>query len=39
MRFIQTYVMSSLGCLWFNRTDIKDRTIVAQRMKVQRRVD
>jgi hypothetical protein len=33
VRFIQTRILNSLGCLWFNRTDLKDRTIVAERMK------
>eukprot|EP00798_Chlamydomonas_sp_ICE-L_P015755 gene15755-21878_t len=31
--FLQTRVLSSLGCLWFNRTEAKDRSIVARRMK------
>eukprot|EP00798_Chlamydomonas_sp_ICE-L_P011855 gene11855-14960_t len=27
IRFLQTRVLSSLGCLWFDRTDMKDRSI------------
>ncbi|WIA38686.1 hypothetical protein OEZ86_001991 [Tetradesmus obliquus] len=30
--FLQTTVLDSLGCLWFNRTQAKDRSLVAQRM-------
>eukprot|EP00775_Hariotina_reticulata_P008732 gene8732-8913_t len=30
---LQTKVLDSLGCLWFNRTQAKDRLLVAQRMK------
>jgi glycerol-3-phosphate O-acyltransferase 3/4 len=26
-------VLNSLGCLWFNRTEVKDRHIVARRMR------
>eukprot|EP00955_Chlamydomonas_euryale_P106323 365697-Chlamydomonas_euryale.AAC.6 len=38
VRFIQTNVLSGLGCLWFNRNDIKDRQIVGQRMKASRHI-
>mmetsp|Transcript_12225 Transcript_12225/g.29796 ORF Transcript_12225/g.29796 Transcript_12225/m.29796 type:complete len:468 (-) Transcript_12225:358-1761(-) len=31
--FLQTRVLNTLGCLWFNRTDLKDRHIVADRMR------
>ncbi|KAK9915974.1 hypothetical protein WJX75_006800 [Coccomyxa subellipsoidea] len=31
--FLQTQVLNCLGCLWFNRTEVKDRLIVAERMK------
>jgi glycerol-3-phosphate O-acyltransferase 3/4 len=31
--FLQTRVLSCLGCLWFNRNEVKDRKIVAERMK------
>lgn len=31
--FLQTRVLGALGCLWFNRTQVKDRTLVAQRMR------
>ncbi|KAL0023423.1 hypothetical protein WJX79_010041 [Trebouxia sp. C0005] len=31
--FIQTRVLSCLGCLWFNRNEVKDRKVVGQRMK------
>eukprot|EP00879_Flechtneria_rotunda_P006477 GHRR01006806.1.p1 GENE.GHRR01006806.1~~GHRR01006806.1.p1 ORF type:complete len:372 (+),score=93.78 GHRR01006806.1:1523-2638(+) len=30
--FLQTAVLDSLGCLWFNRTQAKDRYLVARRM-------
>lgn len=30
--FLQTSVLSCLGCLWFNRTEVKDRKIVAEKM-------
>eukprot|EP00892_Ulva_mutabilis_P010122 jgi/Ulvmu1/7482/UM037_0026.1 len=30
--FLQKRVLSCLGCLWFHRTEVKDRQIVAQRM-------
>lgn len=30
---LQKKYLSSLGCLWFNRTQAKDRTLVAQRMR------
>jgi len=33
VRFLQTQVLQCLGCLWFNRTEVKDRVIVAERMK------
>eukprot|EP00195_Chlamydomonas_chlamydogama_P013694 CAMPEP_0202894212 /NCGR_PEP_ID=MMETSP1392-20130828/3661_1 /ASSEMBLY_ACC=CAM_ASM_000868 /TAXON_ID=225041 /ORGANISM="Chlamydomonas chlamydogama, Strain SAG 11-48b" /LENGTH=448 /DNA_ID=CAMNT_0049578833 /DNA_START=220 /DNA_END=1566 /DNA_ORIENTATION=- len=33
IRFLQTRILASLGCLWFNRTDMNDRHVVAQRMK------
>lgn len=29
----QTRYLASLGCLWFNRTQAKDRTLVAKRMR------
>jgi hypothetical protein len=29
--FLQTTVLESLGCIWFNRTEAKDRQIVAQK--------
>ncbi|KAI8471890.1 MAG: acyltransferase-domain-containing protein [Monoraphidium minutum] len=31
--FLQTKCLDSLGCLWFNRTEVKDRHLVAQRMR------
>ncbi|CAK0772707.1 hypothetical protein CVIRNUC_003991 [Coccomyxa viridis] len=31
--FLQTKVLNCLGCLWFNRTEVKDRLVVAERMK------
>lgn len=31
--FLQTTVLESLGCIWFNRTEAKDRQIVAQKLK------
>ncbi|KAK9790569.1 hypothetical protein WJX73_010646 [Symbiochloris irregularis] len=31
--FLQTQVLNCLGCLWFNRTEVKDRMLVMQRMK------
>ncbi|KAK9827979.1 hypothetical protein WJX81_003927 [Elliptochloris bilobata] len=31
--FLQTKVLNCLGCLWFNRTEVKDRLIVAERMR------
>ncbi|GBF93567.1 glycerol-3-phosphate acyltransferase [Raphidocelis subcapitata] len=31
--FLQTQCLDSLGCLWFNRTEVKDRHLVAQRMR------
>ncbi|KAJ9519611.1 hypothetical protein QJQ45_013373 [Haematococcus lacustris] len=31
--FIQTRILNSLGCLWFNRNDLKDRHVVAARMR------
>lgn len=30
--FLQTRVLKSLGCLWFNRTESKDRELVQRRM-------
>jgi glycerol-3-phosphate O-acyltransferase 3/4 len=30
---LQRRYLNALGCLWFNRTQAKDRTLVAQRMK------
>lgn len=30
---LQRRYLSALGCLWFNRTEAKDRTLVARRMK------
>jgi hypothetical protein len=29
--FLQTTVLESLGCIWFNRTESKDRLVVAQK--------
>ena len=31
--FLQTQVLNALGCLWFNRTEVKDRALVAERMR------
>ncbi|GIL85690.1 hypothetical protein Vretimale_13183 [Volvox reticuliferus] len=31
--FLQKRILSSLGCLWFNRTEVNDRAVVAARMK------
>eukprot|EP00878_Enallax_costatus_P003017 GHUV01003215.1.p1 GENE.GHUV01003215.1~~GHUV01003215.1.p1 ORF type:complete len:425 (+),score=75.67 GHUV01003215.1:346-1620(+) len=31
--FLQTAVLDSLGCLWFNRTQARDRQLVASRMR------
>lgn len=31
--FLQTQVLSCLGCLWFNRTEVTDRALVAARMR------
>eukprot|EP01025_Chloroclados_australasicus_P049088 TRINITY_DN557_c0_g1_i4.p1 TRINITY_DN557_c0_g1~~TRINITY_DN557_c0_g1_i4.p1 ORF type:complete len:404 (-),score=42.26 TRINITY_DN557_c0_g1_i4:514-1587(-) len=31
--FIQSKVLASLGCVWFNRAELKDRSIVFDRMK------
>eukprot|EP00884_Botryococcus_braunii_P002677 jgi/Botrbrau1/1240/Bobra.0163s0033.1 len=31
--FLQTQVLNCLGCLWFNRTEVTDRQLVAARMK------
>eukprot|EP00798_Chlamydomonas_sp_ICE-L_P015756 gene15756-21879_t len=31
--FLQTRLLTSLGCLWFNRTEAKDRSLVVRRMK------
>lgn len=31
--FLQTQVLSCLGCLWFNRTEVTDRAVVAARMR------
>lgn len=31
--FLQTQVLGCLGCLWFNRNEVKDRQIVSQRMQ------
>ncbi|CAM6037170.1 unnamed protein product [Sphagnum compactum] len=31
--FLQTTVLESLGCIWFNRTESKDRLVVAQKLK------
>lgn len=31
--FLQTKVLNSLGCLWFNRNEANDRALVARRMK------
>jgi glycerol-3-phosphate O-acyltransferase 3/4 len=31
--FLQTQVLNCLGCLWFNRTEVKDRALVADRMR------
>ncbi|OAE20071.1 hypothetical protein AXG93_2584s1550 [Marchantia polymorpha subsp. ruderalis] len=30
---LQTTVLESLGCIWFDRTESKDRSIVAQKLK------
>lgn len=30
---IQSNILESLGCIWFNRTESKDRVIVAQKIK------
>ncbi|XP_031486729.1 glycerol-3-phosphate acyltransferase 9 [Nymphaea colorata] len=30
---LQTTILESLGCIWFNRTEEKDRQIVAKKMK------
>jgi glycerol-3-phosphate O-acyltransferase 3/4 len=31
--FLQTRALGCLGCLWFNRTEVKDRALVAGRMR------
>mmetsp|Transcript_16138 Transcript_16138/g.48327 ORF Transcript_16138/g.48327 Transcript_16138/m.48327 type:complete len:213 (-) Transcript_16138:340-978(-) len=31
--FLQTQVLGCLGCLWFNRNEVRDRQLVAQRMQ------
>eukprot|EP01024_Parvocaulis_polyphysoides_P073707 TRINITY_DN9500_c2_g1_i3.p2 TRINITY_DN9500_c2_g1~~TRINITY_DN9500_c2_g1_i3.p2 ORF type:complete len:263 (-),score=17.65 TRINITY_DN9500_c2_g1_i3:159-947(-) len=31
--FMQTKVLASLGCIWFKRTEMKDRSVVFDRMK------
>ncbi|KAG2445308.1 hypothetical protein HYH02_008774 [Chlamydomonas schloesseri] len=31
--FLQKRILSSLGCLWFNRTEVNDRAVVATRMR------
>ncbi|KAG2502083.1 hypothetical protein HYH03_000575 [Edaphochlamys debaryana] len=31
--FLQTRILASLGCLWFNRTEVNDRHVVATRMR------
>eukprot|EP00270_Netrium_digitus_P009440 TRINITY_DN2867_c0_g1_i1.p1 TRINITY_DN2867_c0_g1~~TRINITY_DN2867_c0_g1_i1.p1 ORF type:complete len:409 (+),score=94.78 TRINITY_DN2867_c0_g1_i1:152-1378(+) len=31
--FLQTTVLESLGCIWFNRTEAKDRAIVAEKLR------
>ncbi|KAK1260928.1 hypothetical protein QJS04_geneDACA019113 [Acorus gramineus] len=31
--FIQTHILESLGCIWFNRTEVKDREIVAKKLR------
>jgi glycerol-3-phosphate O-acyltransferase 3/4 len=33
MGFVQKYVLRCMGCLWFNRTEAKDRLAVAQKIK------
>eukprot|EP01112_Ceratiomyxa_fruticulosa_P006608 TRINITY_DN1743_c0_g1_i1.p1 TRINITY_DN1743_c0_g1~~TRINITY_DN1743_c0_g1_i1.p1 ORF type:complete len:482 (+),score=84.44 TRINITY_DN1743_c0_g1_i1:201-1646(+) len=33
MGFFQKYVFSCMGCLWFNRSESKDRLMVAQKIK------
>ncbi|KAK9832260.1 hypothetical protein WJX74_004697 [Apatococcus lobatus] len=33
IKFLQTRILGSLGCLWFNRNEVKDRVKVTQRMK------
>lgn len=30
---IQTHILDSLGCIWFNRTESKDRALVGQKIK------
>ena len=31
--FMQTHYLGALGCLWFNRTQAKDRELVSRRMR------
>ncbi|KAK9803255.1 hypothetical protein WJX72_000102 [[Myrmecia] bisecta] len=31
--FLQTRVLGCLGCLWFNRNEVKDRKVVSDRMR------
>ncbi|KAH0458675.1 hypothetical protein IEQ34_011489 [Dendrobium chrysotoxum] len=31
--FIQTHILESVGCIWFNRTEAKDREIVARKLR------
>jgi glycerol-3-phosphate O-acyltransferase 3/4 len=31
--FLQTTVLESLGCIWFNRLESKDRLVVVQKLK------
>ncbi len=37
VRFLQTRVLNSLGCLWFNRTDLKVRDVCVAHSGVCRR--
>lgn len=31
--FLQTQFLDSIGCIWFNRTEMKDRALVQARMR------
>jgi 1-acyl-sn-glycerol-3-phosphate acyltransferase len=31
--FIQKTILESVGCIWFNRNDLKDREVVAKKLR------